>query len=279
MIEAPSAAVKCSASCERYNLTRVFIRRVGADGWDVEVRKYELDCMLGCYGDFGRALELGCGSGLPSLHLSNYATEVEATELDSRKIKAHATSRVRFSQMDAQDMSRFPDGSFDLVYSSSVLEHIPDVGKCLAECKRVLRSDGLVIHTVPTNTWKLFALGLRFPALAQKAASRFLSASRPRTPERNTLEVDPAGARRPHALLPRPHGVASTHLGELLRWQERSWMRLFAEARLDVVRRVRLPFYHGYQRRFVLLLELGNRAGLSACTGYVLRPKPSNACS
>lgn len=49
--------------------------------------------------------------------------------------------RTSCQQMDAANMT-FPDGSFDLAYSFSVFEHLPDPGKVLDEIIRVLRPGG-----------------------------------------------------------------------------------------------------------------------------------------
>jgi ubiquinone/menaquinone biosynthesis C-methylase UbiE len=46
-----------------------------------------------------------------------------------------------FYWMDGQNLS-FEDGSFDLVMSLNVLEHVPNPAKYLQECHRVLRSGG-----------------------------------------------------------------------------------------------------------------------------------------
>ncbi len=45
-------------------------------------------------------------------------------------------------QMDAAEL-KFPDASFDVVYTSAVFEHIPDPGKALEEIKRVLKPGGV----------------------------------------------------------------------------------------------------------------------------------------
>jgi SAM-dependent methyltransferase len=48
----------------------------------------------------------------------------------------------------------FADNSFDLVYSSNVLEHVADPGKVLAEAMRVLRSGGYLFFTFPNyGSW------------------------------------------------------------------------------------------------------------------------------
>ena len=43
----------------------------------------------------------------------------------------------------------FRDGTFDAVKATEILEHVADVGKALAECRRVLRSGGRLVITAP----------------------------------------------------------------------------------------------------------------------------------
>ena len=46
----------------------------------------------------------------------------------------------------------FEDHSFDVVYSSHVLEHVNDEKKTLQEIKRVMKNDGILIIGMPTAT-------------------------------------------------------------------------------------------------------------------------------
>lgn len=53
---------------------------------------------------------------------------------------------------DAADLSRFSDGSFEEIYASHVLEHFDYTGAlqhALREWRRVLRSDGALLLSVP----------------------------------------------------------------------------------------------------------------------------------
>jgi SAM-dependent methyltransferase len=52
-----------------------------------------------------------------------------------------------------QDVTQttFPDEMFDLIVSSDVLEHVPDLERAFAEMRRILKPGGSCIFTVPTN--------------------------------------------------------------------------------------------------------------------------------
>ena len=54
---------------------------------------------------------------------------------------------ARYPKHDAQRLSAFADGQFDLVYSHQVLEHIPKPWLAGAELVRVLKPGGIGIHT------------------------------------------------------------------------------------------------------------------------------------
>jgi SAM-dependent methyltransferase len=54
-------------------------------------------------------------------------------------------------QVDLQALP-FPDGNFDIVYASHVLEHIPDDRRAIAEIRRILSPQGLAILPVPVVT-------------------------------------------------------------------------------------------------------------------------------
>jgi SAM-dependent methyltransferase len=54
---------------------------------------------------------------------------------------------ARYPKHDAQRLTAFADGQFDLVYSHQVLEHIPKPWLAGAELVRVLKPGGIGIHT------------------------------------------------------------------------------------------------------------------------------------
>ncbi len=51
-------------------------------------------------------------------------------------------------KMDIMDI-KYPDGTFDVIYCSHVLEHVVDDRKAMRELRRVLRIDGWAVLLVP----------------------------------------------------------------------------------------------------------------------------------
>ena len=59
-----------------------------------------------------------------------------------------------YPEVDIHSMS-YPDNSFDLVVHSDTLEHVQDPIKALAECRRVLKTEGALCFTVPIVVGRL----------------------------------------------------------------------------------------------------------------------------
>lgn len=86
--------------------------------------------------------------------LKVYATDIHPYFLETysllRRLLHISKEAYQLQREDGRNLS-FEDSCFDLVYSISVLEHIPDEGdsKCMKEVARVLRPGGKCFLTVP----------------------------------------------------------------------------------------------------------------------------------
>jgi len=70
-------------------------------------------------------------------------------------LTADLTSPSAMVKMDITDI-QYPDQSFDVIYCSHVLEHVPDDKKAIREFFRVLKKDGWAILLVPITSEKTF---------------------------------------------------------------------------------------------------------------------------
>jgi SAM-dependent methyltransferase len=104
----------------------------------------------------GRVLDDGCGGGGTALSLAEEAGFAVGLDLDARfrdaGTRLAGEKRVANAGFVQGDGTRLPfrDGSFDLVFSHSVIEHVRSAEEYLRECHRVLRRGGvLYLSTAP----------------------------------------------------------------------------------------------------------------------------------
>jgi SAM-dependent methyltransferase len=103
-------------------------------------------------------LDVGCNSGYGTLRLAAVARRTLGVDVNPRAIEeARRRPGARAATFLAIDESRlpFPDGSFDLVVSFQVIEHVADTAPFLAELARVLRPDGTALFTTPNAAIRL----------------------------------------------------------------------------------------------------------------------------
>jgi SAM-dependent methyltransferase len=115
-----------------------------------------------------RVLEIGAGTGQQALELSRRGFKVEAIEIPSSN---YAQDRV-FPIVDFDGCYiPFPDASFDIVFSSNVLEHVPDLVQMHKEIRRVLKPTGYALHVLPTHAWRFWTTLSAFPTAVQYAGT------------------------------------------------------------------------------------------------------------
>lgn len=127
----------------------------------LELKKYAAE------GD--KILDLGCGNGrlfelFKGMKVNYTGADVSENLLAAAERKYPAADsmgspQAEFVKVDFLKLP-FPDGSFDKVYCLSVFHHIPSRDfrlRFLAEIKRVLKPDGVLILTV-WNFWGIFKI-------------------------------------------------------------------------------------------------------------------------
>jgi SAM-dependent methyltransferase len=104
----------------------------------------------------GRVIDVGCGGGGMPLSFAEHAEHVVGIDPVDRFSDAGAViarewrrPNVLFARADGMALP-FPSGSFDLVLSHSVFEHVSDAGLYLRECRRVMKPGGRIyLSTAP----------------------------------------------------------------------------------------------------------------------------------
>ena len=105
-------------------------------------------------------LELATGTGSIAKHIVTAAAHIEATDASAEMIaEAKRDTRSAKLHFSVQDMFCLPyaEESFDVVIVSNALHIVPQPEKALAEIRRVLKDDGVLIAPTFTHAGNLFS--------------------------------------------------------------------------------------------------------------------------
>ena len=108
---------------------------------------------VGAYSANGRVLDYGCGVGLLAKMLAERGYSVTGVDISERFIGAAREKFAGIPGLEFEVMNdlplRFEVGAFDIVVTSSALEHCTGVDAILLEFMRILRKGGLLVIETP----------------------------------------------------------------------------------------------------------------------------------
>lgn len=104
------------------------------------------------------AADIGCGAGLVAEPLARMGAAVTGLDAGTATIsaaRAHAEGqglRIAYRSGEVASLAAEQPGAFDLVTCLEVVEHVADVPAFLADLRRLLKPDGLLIFSTPNRT-------------------------------------------------------------------------------------------------------------------------------
>ncbi len=104
--------------------------------------------------DYTNILEIGCGEGFilnqfPKGQL--YGIDVSNKAIELAKNRTKSNTRVKEVSVQNGERTSYPNGMFDVVVCSEVLEHVPHPQKVIQEMMRVAKPNGKLIMTFPNE--------------------------------------------------------------------------------------------------------------------------------
>ncbi len=238
------------------------------------LRGAEIDLVKHWFRPGMHVLEIGGGNGFQAGILSSWGCEVRS--IDLHESVSAQTQHFPVQVYDGRHIP-FPDHSFDAVFSSNVLEHISHLPVILDEIKRVVKTDGVIVHVLPSSAWRFWTSVSHYGHILKRAFGLLLPVQTDSSaPALQTL----AKGRGWKALLKRamfdgPHGEYPNALYELYAFSQTRWLRVFREHGFQMIRCSSSGlFYTGYV--IFPRLSLATRRVLSHFLGsssriYVMR--------
>lgn len=236
------------------------------------LREAELSEALKHFPPGGRVLEIGGGNGWQAKLLTEKGFSVESVD-----VALHAPEKTFFpvKRYDGVHLP-FESQSFDVVFSSNVMEHVQQRELLSKEILRVCKPGAVVVHILPNPLWRLLTLLGFYPYKLQ----RILEELRKRGLSDNIAEkaIPNEASHKPfrHRILyDAAHGEFDSAIAELWYFSNFFWKRELAQNGLILLETKRVGYwYQGYSSYD--LLSVATRSRIARCTGgvctmYVLR--------
>jgi len=215
-------------------------------------KKKELDVIFSKCPErlFQRSLELGAGDGFQASLLSKYVSKLISTELKPDILKNKNNESIEYRICDAREaVKAFKKKEFDFIFSSNLLEHLPDPQQALSGIHELLKDDGITIYIMPNPFWKFCHLLFYIPNRCFIALERIAKKGRFTSMPRNGAGSKVKNIRKPlmHRMLTlKPHGASEGNIKELLAFTRSRWKKEFENANLELIRIIKGPVHSGY---------------------------------
>jgi cyclopropane fatty-acyl-phospholipid synthase-like methyltransferase len=186
------------------------------------IREYELQLIIPFLKNKGKLLEIGSGAGWQARILANIGFEVTAIELQdsicNRKMEYPVVCYDGFHMP-------FRENTFDVIFSSNVLEHISHIEHFQSEVQRVLKPSGISIHIMPSPTWRFWTNCTYYFHAIKKSVEFLLYTA-------NSGPIQDIKKKREkywtiRYIFPTSHGPNGTSIKEIYLFSRRRWLSLF----------------------------------------------------
>lgn len=189
-----------------------------------------------------RILDVGAGNGLLALALARQGGRVTGLDIVKPSTPVNELDEFVLHNVNLSSFP-FPDGNFDIIVSTEVLEHLKAPFPALIEMVRLLKEDGLLILTIP-NYWNL------------RYRVKYLLSGNFQRPLKNDerKRADYLNGSMPHIST-----ITYPTLKTILTWEGCGDFALFAKQRFGWgYRLITLPFY-ALVRFYSLIVSAGRR--------------------
>ena len=128
------------------------------------IDEYRMDLFLDMIKDYKKTkkkqnisiLDVGPRNAWLKKFIDSYDLEINYVCIDISQYYVDLMKKegINAYQGDIIKKTSFNDRTFDIIVMGEILEHIPDTYSALEECKRILKTDGIIIGSVP-NVWNV----------------------------------------------------------------------------------------------------------------------------
>jgi SAM-dependent methyltransferase len=179
-------------------------------------------------------LEIGGGDGMKSMLLDKLGHNVVCVDIEPWQDSFFPIIKIKNNKLP------FESNSFDVILSSHVIPHVEQKNLLFNEINRVLNSDGIILHEVPSCWWSLFTNFLYYLQIP-----KYILKSIFKNKSKNNLNSDNKISNQKNSsiskfltlkkLFTHPLGNNPSFIHELFYFQKSSWKSFFIKNNYRII--------------------------------------------
>lgn len=223
-----------------------------------------------------KILEVGGRFGYQAKIISDMGYDIVSIDIYPQDPQHHPVQKGSINQLN------FDSNTFDLIFSSNMLQEIDDIGKAFNEIKRVLKKNGLIIHIVPSSWWSLitnfwhYLLIPKYLANSSTAKQIFNLDDNRKSEEGRVKDKNVHSAQKNlKRLFLHPLGISPSFVHEIYYFSSFFWKKLFENYEFKIIYIKNCPYFYSaygiFKMRFLKIRKLLAKCCFPSCYCFVLK--------
>jgi SAM-dependent methyltransferase len=194
-----------------------------------------------------KILEIGGRDGYQAEIISKKGYNVTSIDINPLFPQFHPVQKGNINKLN------FREKSFDIIFSSNMLQEIQNIEEAFIEMRRVLKKDGIIIHIVPSSWWSLFTNFLHYCLIpkylikSKKFQQIFNSDVRKEKEKDQKIGNLESSKKNLKRLFFHPLGTNTSFIHEVFYFSKYNWKKLFEQNEFKIIDKKNCPYlYSGY---------------------------------
>jgi SAM-dependent methyltransferase len=243
--------------------------------WWKKIRKNELNTALETFPNQKNLeiLEIGGRDGYQANIISKKGYNVTSIDIYPIYPQFYPVQKGTINQLN------FKENSFDMIYSSNMLQEIQHIEESFIEMKRVLKKDGIIIHIVPSSWWSLitnfwhYCLIPKYLIKSNKFKKIFNSNLNESQVEQN--DNIKSSTKNLKQLFFHPLGANTSFIHEILYFSKIYWKKLFKKNGFIIIEQRNCPYFYSaysiFRFKFLKFRKFLASIGITSCYCFIMK--------
>ena len=247
--------------------------------WWQKIRIDELETALEIFPNRKnlKILEIGGRDGFQENIISKKGHKVTSIDINPLSPQIHLVQKGDITKLN------FEDDSFDLIYSSNMLQEIYNTNEAFMEMKRVLKKDGIIIHIVPSSWWSIitnfwhYCLIPKYLIKSNRFQQIFNSKKITNIDIQNNKQENKNSKSTTNLkkLFFHPLGANTSFIHEIFYFSKFYWKKLFKKNGFNMINEKNCPYFYSaysvFDFKFLNFRKFLASLGITSCYCFILK--------